>query len=89
MAVLYQCSVGIRCVPYFSTVLDLHDSGVTVYHADEWLEYEWEDLYVQNYAFATTYLIKSKDHKDPGYFSHGLPNVERLIKMIGAETETN
>jgi len=85
VAVLYQCQIGARCLPYLNTIISLYDDGIDIYFKNQTNEYRWEDLTLVEYSFATTTQIKHKDGRTLAYLSEGLPNLDLLTSTINNE----
>mgnify|MGYP001549243066 CR=1 FL=1 len=84
LAVLYQCVIGFRCLRYLNTVIELHDTGIRVIRGDSSREYQWRELGVVEYGFATTNRIVAEDGSTVAYLSDGLPNLDILVQAIRA-----
>ena len=86
IAVLYQCQIGARCLPYLNTVITLYDDSVDIHYKNHTIEFKWEELTIKEYSFATTTQIKHKDGRTLAYLSDGLPNLELLKSIINENT---
>lgn len=80
--VLYQCTIGFRCLRYLNTVFILHDEGIDVHHQGQVSTFDWRDLAINHYAFATVTQIKRKNGDTLAYFSDSLPNLSLLTQTI-------
>lgn len=83
-AVLYQCYIGSRCLPYLNTVASLFNDGIEVRKGDVARHYKWNELDVVQFTFATTTQILTKDGSTVVYFSDGLPNLGLMTRMIAS-----
>ena len=87
LAVIYQCWIGARCLPYLNTVVLLFDDGIEVLHKNESTEYQWMELDVVEYSFATTTKIAKKDGSTIAYLSDGIPNLALMVGMISGNND--
>ncbi len=78
IAVLYQLSIGARCLFSLKTTIQIYDSGIELNVNNNKANYLWGDLDISEYAFATTTLLKTRKGQPLAYLSQGVPNLKLL-----------
>ncbi len=86
IAVLYQCYIGSRCLPHLNTVVALYDDGIEVQKGDSSKHYQWSELVVTEFPFATTTQILTRDGATVVCFSDGLANLDLMTHMIASDS---
>lgn len=83
VATLYQCAIGVRCLPYLNTVIRLRGDRIEVSHRGTVSQYRYDELRVESFTYATTTRILTKDGSTVVYFSDGMTNLSYLVSRIG------